>query len=93
MPVHLLDVNVLVALMWSAHIGHHWFERNSTRGWATCPFTQAAFVGIVSNPTFSAQAVTPTEAVNTLMASLKHPQHRFSANDVSFSEAIQAFSK
>jgi toxin-antitoxin system PIN domain toxin len=97
MPVHLMDVNVLVALMWPAHIGHqkvhHWFQRNSSGGWATCPFTQAAFVRIVSNPAFSPQAVTPKEAINTLVANLRHPQHRFWADDLSFSEAAQPFSK
>lgn len=97
MPVLLMDVNVLIAFMWPAHVGHqkvhHWFQRNFADGWATCPFTQSAFVRIISNPAFSPQAVEPQEAVNILVASLKHPQHRFWAEDVGLSDAVQPFAK
>ncbi len=97
MTGNLLDVNVLIALFWPAHEGHkevqHWFRHNSAGGWATCPFTQAAFVRIVSNPAFSPDAVEPQEAVDILEANLKDPRHRFWADDVSFMKAIQPFSK
>ena len=57
MAGYLLDVNVLIALMWPSHEGHKhvrpWFHRNAGDGWATCPFTEAAFVRIVSNGTCS----------------------------------------
>ena len=70
MTAFLLDVNVLIALLWHAHERHlaaqHLFDRNSQKGWATCPFTQAAFVTIVANPAFSSDAVTPQEAVKLL---------------------------
>jgi toxin-antitoxin system PIN domain toxin len=91
----LLDVNVLIALMWPAHEGHrqvkHWFRQHAEGGWATCPFTQAAFVRIVSNPAFSRDAVEPKEAVGILEANLKHPHHRFWTADLSFLRAVQPF--
>ncbi len=95
MTAFLLDVNVLIALMWPAHESHsdvqHWFARNSRRGWATCPFTQAAFVRVLSNPAFSPDAVTPQEAINVLSANLKHRFHRFWRDDIAFTEAVERF--
>ena len=64
--VGLLDVNVLVALAWPTHVhhdaAHRWFGRGSRTGWATCPATQAGFVRVLSNPSFSPDALTPGEA-------------------------------
>lgn len=95
--VVLLDVNLLLALMWPAHDDHqrvhHWFERNSKAGWATCPFTQSAVVRILSNPAFSRQAVTVAEAIKILENNLQHPTHRFWMADISFVEAIKPFRK
>jgi|SRR5208337_1626861 len=97
MPGYLLDVNVLIALMWPTHESHAlvrpWFRRNSGEDWATCPFTEAAFVRIVSNPMFFRDAVGPQEAIKILELNLKDPRHRFWADDVSLLEAIQPFSK
>jgi len=91
--IHLLDVNVLVALMWPAHEGHdraqEWFTKYSKAGWATCPLTQAGCVRILSNPSFSSDAVTPQEALKLLSANLKHPSHVFWPDDVSFAEAVE----
>lgn len=97
MTVFLLDVNVLIALMWPAHEGHaevqRWFRQKSEEGWATCPFTQAAFVRITTNPTFSRDAVTPQEAVKILDANVKHPSHQFWADEISFVQAVGPFAK
>jgi uncharacterized protein len=91
----LLDVNVLVALHWPGHQfhreAHDWFARRAAEGWATCPFTQAAFVRIVSNPAFSPKAVSPEEAIRALTTSLEHPAHRFWSDDVTFAEAVRSF--
>ena len=91
----LLDVNVLVALLWPAHESHgtvqDWFARNSRHGWVTCPFTQAGFVRIVSNPSFSPDAVSPEEAATLLEANLKHPHHRFWSDEIGLPEAIEPF--
>lgn len=95
MTAFLLDVNVLIALMWPAHESHtqaqEWFGRKSRDGWATCPFTQAAFVRIISNPAFSSDAVTPQEALKLLAANLNHPSHHFWPDEISFVQATQPF--
>jgi hypothetical protein len=89
----LLDVNVLVALFWPAHEHHEaaqaWFAKKSRTGWATTPMTQAGFVRIVSNPAFSRDAVTPSEAVHYLAANLQHRHHRFWPDNVSVPDAVQ----
>ncbi|MGH9511080.1 MAG: TA system VapC family ribonuclease toxin [Terriglobales bacterium] len=91
----LLDVNVLVALAWPEHEAHdrvqQWFLRKGRMGWATCPFTQAGFVRIVSNPSFSTHAVTPQEASRLLSANLNHPGHRFWRDEIAFTKAVQPF--
>lgn len=91
----LLDVNVLVALLWPDHEAYDraqdWFGRKARSGWATCPFTQAGFVRIVSNPAFSTHAVTPQEATRLLVANLNHPGHKFWKDEIAFSDAVQPF--
>jgi predicted nucleic acid-binding protein len=77
----LLDANVLIALAWPKHQSHErvglWFSRHSHAGWATCALTQLAFVRILSNPSFSPDALTPVNAVTVLAANLKLPGHHF----------------
>jgi len=95
MTPFLLDVNVLVALGWKGHPDHvraqNWFLKNNRAGWATCPFTQAAFVRIVSNPAFSANAVLPVEALALLATNLNHPTHQFWASDIPLRDALRHF--
>jgi hypothetical protein len=94
MSAFLLDVNVLVALAWPGHQAHQkaqrWFARHSSKGWATCPMTQAGFVRIVSNRAFSPLAVTPVEAVRGLQISISDPHHQFWKDDVSLAGALSA---
>ncbi len=75
----LLDVNVLIALLWTRHEHHiatqRWFGTASASGWATCSLTQLAFVRIVCNPAFSEDAVRPAQGLTVLEASLQHPRH------------------
>lgn len=44
----LLDVNLLVALAFPAHVSHEaahsWFHQEPDRLWATCHLTQAGFL-------------------------------------------------
>lgn len=97
MTVHLLDVNVLIALIWPAHeqhaIAQHWLANDSRGGWASCPLTQAAFVRIISNPAFSRDAVTPIHAVKILEAALQHPRHQFWPDEIGLIEALQPVAK
>jgi len=88
----LLDVNVLLALAWSRHGAHdrvgRWFAHHSQSGWATCPFTQAGFVRILSNPAFSRDALSPQAALAVLEANLKLPGHSFWPDSIAVPEAI-----
>jgi|ERR1700722_18466761 len=95
MSVFLLDVNVLVALSWPGHQFHdltqHWFSRHCSKGWATCPITQAGFLRIVSNPAFSPRAVAPAEAMRALEITVSHPRHQFWKDDLPLAAAVLAF--
>ena len=86
MPVHLLDVNVLVALGWPNHkhhaSAHLWFSSIAASGWATCPLTQCAFVRISTNPKAVDTALTPAQAVAAIARMTTHPQHVFRADDL-----------
>ena len=89
---YLLDTNLLIALLWPSHEQHEtavrWFARHRGKGWATCPMTQAGFVRIVSNPSFSRDAVQPREAAHVLAANTAANDHTFWADDLTFGEAI-----
>ena len=96
MTAFLFDVNLLIALMWPAHEDHNraqqWFAHKASHSWATCPFTQAAFVRIVANPAFSPDAVSPVEAAGLLAYNLKHQNHQFWTDEITLSQAIEPFS-
>ena len=89
----LLDVNILVAMAWPTHRAHEnvqeWLSRHALEGWATCPLTQTAFVRILSNPAFSPNALTPGDALTLLRANLGHPGHRFWADELSLTQAVE----
>lgn len=91
----LLDVNVLIAMSWPAHVAHEkvqqWFSRHARAAWATCPFTQAAFVRIISNPAFSPNALTTADAFQLLGSNLKHPGHKFWPDNIGVLEATRSF--
>jgi toxin-antitoxin system PIN domain toxin len=86
----LLDTNLLIALLWPSHERHAlavtWFARHRAQGWATCPFTQAGFIRIVSNPAFSRDAVQPREAMHVLSANTAAKDHTFWPDDAPYSE-------
>lgn len=92
MTAYLLDVNVLLALSWPGHKSHEtvqrWFARNASKGWATCPMVEAGFVRILSNPAFSAHAVSPKEASEALRFNTKHAAHRFWPDDIPLAGAL-----
>jgi len=95
--VCLLDVNVLIALVWPAQEAHNrvaaWFQNNHKAGWATCPFTQTALIRILSNPSFSKDALSPPHAEELLAKNLKHPSHRFWPADIDYATALSSFSQ
>jgi toxin-antitoxin system PIN domain toxin len=88
----LLDINILTALLWPTHehhdVAHRWFGGRAAP-WATCSLTQLAFVRIVSNPAFSRDALSPTEAVALLRENLTHPAHEFWAESLQVPAAVK----
>jgi len=83
--VHLLDVNVLLALAWPNHVHHQpahaWFEAHHQNGWATCPITEAGFVRLSCQPAVTRLLVPVAEAVQILALSTQSPHHQFWEQD------------
>lgn len=87
----LLDVNVLIALIDPAHVGHdaahRWFDAEGKAAWATCPLTENGVIRIVSHPKYPN---TPGSTV-TVAAIVKQiralPGHVFWPDDISLVDA------
>lgn len=93
MPGYLLDANVLIALSWDEHAAHEragrWFAKHAADGWATCPITQSALVRTLSNPAFSAHALTPSDAGLVLQRNIELPGHQFWSDSISLGAALE----
>jgi toxin-antitoxin system PIN domain toxin len=89
----LLDINILTALLWPTHehhdVAHRWFGGRADAPWATCSLTQLGFVRIVSNPAFSRDALSPTEALALLGDNLAHPAHEFWTHSLHIPSAVR----
>lgn len=94
MKAALLDINILTALLWPTHehhdVAHRWFAGRADAPWATCSLTQLGFVRIVSNPAFSRDALSPTDALALLRDNFAHPAHEFWIDDVQVPAAVKA---
>ncbi|MEX2261212.1 MAG: TA system VapC family ribonuclease toxin [Bryobacteraceae bacterium] len=92
MKPRLLDINVLIAMAWPSHVHHaqaqDWFARNRSAGFRTCPLTQAGFVRISSNPSFTSHAVSPRTALVLLDRITELPEHGFWPDDLPLNQAI-----
>ncbi len=93
MRTALLDLNILTALLWPTHehhgAAHRWFAARDRARWATCALTQLGFVRIVSNPSFSRDALSPAEAVALLAENMRHPGHEFWPDSVQVPAAVK----
>lgn len=82
----LLDVNVLIALLDEAHIGHatatQWLAGAIDQGWASCPLTQNACVRTMSQPAYPGALPVATVAAR-LAEAVQHESHRFWPDDIS----------
>ncbi|GAA4765014.1 TA system VapC family ribonuclease toxin [Microbacterium gilvum] len=81
----LLDVNVLFALSWDAHVHHeaahsHFAEVDS---WATTPLTENGLVRLLLTPAVTGREVTGSEALRQLAALRDVPGWTFLADDAS----------
>lgn len=92
MSTYLLDTNILLALAWQNHVHHsetmEWFRRKGAPAFRTCPITQTGFVRISSNPSFSANAVMPGEAIALLQRITNLPGHGFWPDDLPLMDAV-----
>lgn len=91
MTTYLLDVNVLIALVDTAHVQHEaahtWFEKTGQHAWASCPLTENGLIRIVGHPRYPSSPGTPA-AVNQLLAALcALPGHAFWPDDISCTDA------
>lgn len=82
----LLDVNVLIALLDSAHVSHgvarDWFAAHATLGWASCAITQNGCLRIMSHTGYpNAQPI--AHIAKRLHAATSQPVHEFWADGVS----------
>lgn len=89
-PVHLLDVNVLIALCDARHEHHalaaHWFVAHAAQGWASCPLTQNGAIRIMSAPAYPG-ARPVAQVLAQLQAMCAHAHHRFWPDTVSLVQA------
>lgn len=90
MTVHLLDVNVLIALIDPAHVqhdaAHDWFSRVGRKGFATCPLTENGLIRIVGHPKYP-NSPGPPGAVLPALAALRGMEgHRFWPDKISIAD-------
>lgn len=93
MKPYLLDINVLIALAWPNHVHHReaveWFRGRAVNAFRTCPMTQAGFVRISSNPSFTPAAVTPRDALALLRLVTDLPGHEFWPDNLPLAAAFE----
>jgi len=90
MTRHLLDVNVVIALIDPMHVhherAHHWFAARDGEPWHSCPMVQNGVVRVVSNPRYPNHQ--PAPVVLASLASLAaRGDHVFLADTVSLLDA------
>jgi toxin-antitoxin system PIN domain toxin len=90
--MHLLDVNVVIALCDTAHEFHRdasaWFGSVRSGGWATCPITENGLVRILGHPAYPDGPGSPSKARILLQALTRTPGHVFWADDVSIADPV-----
>jgi len=94
MIVRLLDVNVLVSLLDSAHVHHAaaltWFRAvAAAEGWATCPLTENGLIRVVSHLSYPNLRLSPACAAESLaLFKAGFPGiHRFWPADISLTDS------
>jgi toxin-antitoxin system PIN domain toxin len=89
--MHLLDVNLLIALCDADHAHHDrtraWFRRTSISGWATCPLTENALLRIMGHPDYPGGPGSPADILPLLQTMRAMPNHVFLPDTVSLADA------
>lgn len=88
--MHLLDINVLVALCDRAHQFHGrastWFAKIRAEGWATCPITENGLVRILGHPAYPGGPGSPAQVRPLLRALTRTPGHSFWPDAISIAD-------
>jgi toxin-antitoxin system PIN domain toxin len=89
--IHLLDVNVLIALGDVSHphaaAALRFFENQAVReGWATCPLVENAFIRILGRPDYPGGPGSTGEACRMLLSLLNAPGHQFWPDNLSLAD-------
>jgi toxin-antitoxin system PIN domain toxin len=94
MTRHLVDVNVLFALVWPRHeshaVAHNWFVTSGHRAWATNPVTQLGVLRLLTNPAVTQSTVSAATALQVLSETVSHPGHEFWPLDRELPPGLQA---
>jgi hypothetical protein len=84
---HLLDVNVLIALIDPAHLDHDkvhaWFASTGRASFATCPITENGLLRIVGHPKYPNSPGPPSAVAAALVAMRSLPGHVFWPDSIS----------
>lgn len=91
--IHLLDINVLLALADANHLHHEsaarfFKERAMLDGWATCPLTQNGFLRIFGLPSYPNGVGSPSMAAPVLKSMLALPGHQFWPDSISLTDPM-----
>jgi toxin-antitoxin system PIN domain toxin len=91
----LFDVNVLIALLDTQHVGHvvatAWYGAQLEHGWASCPITENGTTRIMASVGYSNPL--PVAAILQRLAMAKATEHhRFWSDDVSLTD-IEVFNQ
>ena len=88
--VHLLDVNVLVALFDVDHvhhdIAHDWFADHRAGGWATCPITENGVLRVLAHPGYAGSDTRFEAIVGRLRLFRDSGHHHFWHDTPSFAD-------
>ena len=86
MTPFLPDVNVLVALIDSAHLHHEaahaWFASEGHKAWATCPLSENGVLRIVGQPRYPNSPGTAASVARLMKRFCALPGHVFWPDDV-----------
>lgn len=87
----LLDVNLLIALIDPAHVGHDdahaWFDAHGRDDWATCPLTENGVIRIVGHPKYPNTPGSPAQVAAIVEQMRALPGHHFWPDDISMIDA------
>ena len=92
---YLLDLNVLIALVDSAHQHYQkaqdWFISSGKHSWGLCPLTEAGFLRVTTNPMYRPMPHTFGEAIAILQVLKGHTNYRYWEIDKSWVELTAPF--